>query len=212
MRASARASVTAPSSRLAPWGRVLHFSGCRRFEHDRDRPVPGMSHTGAGRVASARLGVGRSAVSIALRSVTASIPPSDCELLVAIERHGHRALTFVWRNKGALMVTMVLETMLADPEPFPKCFLARCLPQREHARQPYARRCRRIDTRSRDDSKRMRLTCLVPCRNRLLGCPPLGRPLGRGVLLMPLFAPKAGSRGCECPPSLLCPDARCGYK
>jgi hypothetical protein len=63
------------------------------------------------------------------------------ELLVLIEQHGDRALNFVWRNKGALMVTMVLETMLADPEVFPKCLLARCLPPREHARQPCSRRC-----------------------------------------------------------------------
>jgi hypothetical protein len=44
------------------------------------------------------------------------------ELLVVIERHGGRALTFVWRNKGALTVTM-LETFLADPEAFPQRLL-----------------------------------------------------------------------------------------
>src|SRR6516225_3684888 len=53
------------------------------------------------------------------------------ELLVIIERHGDRTLTFVWRNKGALTVTTVLETFLADPEAFPQRFLARCLLQRE---------------------------------------------------------------------------------
>ena len=63
------------------------------------------------------------------------------ELLVVIEHHGNRALTFIWRNKGALTVTTVLETFLADPEAFPQCLLPRCLPQREHDRQPCARRC-----------------------------------------------------------------------
>jgi hypothetical protein len=37
------------------------------------------------------------------------------ELLAVIERHGDRALTLVWRNKGTLTVTTVLETFLADP-------------------------------------------------------------------------------------------------
>jgi hypothetical protein len=68
--------VTAPSSRLAPWGRFPHISGRRRFEDDRDGPVPGMSHTGAGRVALPGLGVGGSRVSIALRSVSSSFPLS----------------------------------------------------------------------------------------------------------------------------------------
>jgi hypothetical protein len=67
------------------------------------------------------------------------------ELLVVIERHGDRALTFAWRNKGALTVTTVLETFLADGEAFPQCLLARCLPQREYDRQPCARRCRRTE-------------------------------------------------------------------
>ena len=40
------------------------------------------------------------------------------ELLSAIERHGDRALDFVWRNKGALAVGTVLATFLRDPEPF----------------------------------------------------------------------------------------------
>jgi hypothetical protein len=66
--------VTDASSRLAPWGRFPHFRGRRRFEDDRDGPVPEMSYTGAGRVASPRLGVGRSGVSIALRSVSSSFP------------------------------------------------------------------------------------------------------------------------------------------
>jgi hypothetical protein len=34
---------------------------------------------------------------------------------VVIERHGDRALTLVWRNEGALTVTVLLETFLADP-------------------------------------------------------------------------------------------------
>ena len=69
------------------------------------------------------------------------------ELLVVIERHRGRALTFVWRNMGALTVTTVLETFLADPEAFLQCLLARCLPQRVHDRQPCARRCRRTEAR-----------------------------------------------------------------
>jgi hypothetical protein len=40
------------------------------------------------------------------------------ELLAVIERHGDRAMDFVWRNKGALTVATVLGTFLADPEAF----------------------------------------------------------------------------------------------
>ena len=40
------------------------------------------------------------------------------ELLAVIERHGDRAMDFVWRHKGALAVTAVLGTFLADPEAF----------------------------------------------------------------------------------------------
>jgi hypothetical protein len=40
------------------------------------------------------------------------------ELLAVIGRYGHRALTFVWRNKGALTVTTVVTAFLDDPEPF----------------------------------------------------------------------------------------------
>jgi hypothetical protein len=69
------------------------------------------------------------------------------ELLAVIERHGDRALNFVWRNKSALTITTVLETFLADPEAFPQCLLARCLPQREPDRQPCARRCRWTEAR-----------------------------------------------------------------
>ena len=47
---------------------------------------------------------------------------------MVIERHSDRALDFVSRNKGALTVTTVLEMFLADPEAFPQCLLARCLP------------------------------------------------------------------------------------
>ncbi len=64
MRLPVPKRVTAAPSRLAPWGRFPHISGRRRFEDDRDGSVPGMFHTGAGRVASPRLGVGRSWVSI----------------------------------------------------------------------------------------------------------------------------------------------------
>jgi hypothetical protein len=42
-----RRVAAAPSSR-APWVRFPHFSGRRRFEDDRDGPVPGMSLAGAG--------------------------------------------------------------------------------------------------------------------------------------------------------------------
>jgi hypothetical protein len=35
---------------------------------------------------------------------------------VVIERHGDRALTFVWRNKGARTVSTILATFLAEPE------------------------------------------------------------------------------------------------
>ena len=67
------------------------------------------------------------------------------DLLAVIEWQGGRPLTSVWRNQGALTVTTVLETFLTDPHAFPQCLLARCLPQREHDRQPCARRCRRTD-------------------------------------------------------------------
>ena len=40
------------------------------------------------------------------------------ELLAVIERHGDRAMDFVWRHKGALAVAAVLGTFLADPEAF----------------------------------------------------------------------------------------------
>ena len=40
------------------------------------------------------------------------------ELLAVIERHGDRAMDFVWRHKGALAVTAVLGTFLADPEAY----------------------------------------------------------------------------------------------
>ena len=40
------------------------------------------------------------------------------ELLAVVERHGDRALSFIWRNKGALSVAAVLGTFLADPEVF----------------------------------------------------------------------------------------------
>jgi hypothetical protein len=40
------------------------------------------------------------------------------ELLSAIERHGDRALDFVWRHKGVLVVGTLLAAFLQDPEPF----------------------------------------------------------------------------------------------
>ena len=40
------------------------------------------------------------------------------ELLAVIERHGDRAMDFIWRNKGALAVATVLGTFLAEPEAF----------------------------------------------------------------------------------------------
>ena len=40
------------------------------------------------------------------------------ELLSAIERYGDRAMNFVWRHKGALMVGTILAAFLKDPEPF----------------------------------------------------------------------------------------------
>jgi hypothetical protein len=40
------------------------------------------------------------------------------ELLNAIERHGDRALDFVWRHKGVLVVGTLLAAFLQDPEPF----------------------------------------------------------------------------------------------
>jgi hypothetical protein len=40
------------------------------------------------------------------------------ELLAVIERHGDRAMDFIWRHKGALAVTTVLGTFLADPAAF----------------------------------------------------------------------------------------------
>ena len=36
---------------------------------------------------------------------------------MVIERHGDGALTFVWRNEGALTVTTVLTAFVDDPEP-----------------------------------------------------------------------------------------------
>ena len=40
------------------------------------------------------------------------------ELLAVIERHGDRAMDFVWRHKGALAVSTILATFLAEPEVF----------------------------------------------------------------------------------------------
>ena len=40
------------------------------------------------------------------------------ELVAVIERHGDRAMDFVWRHKGALAVTTVLGAFLAEPEAF----------------------------------------------------------------------------------------------
>ena len=40
------------------------------------------------------------------------------ELLAVIERHGDRAMDFVWRHKGALTISTLLATFLAEPEVF----------------------------------------------------------------------------------------------
>ena len=40
------------------------------------------------------------------------------EVLGVVERHGDRALDFVWRHKGALAVGSVLAAFLNDPGPF----------------------------------------------------------------------------------------------
>jgi hypothetical protein len=40
------------------------------------------------------------------------------ELLAVIERHGDRAMDFIWRHKGALAVTTVLGVFLAEPSAF----------------------------------------------------------------------------------------------
>lgn len=40
------------------------------------------------------------------------------ELLGVIERYGDPAMDFIWRNKGALAVTVGLVAFLADPKPF----------------------------------------------------------------------------------------------
>ena len=40
------------------------------------------------------------------------------ELLAVIERHGDRAMDFVWRHKGPLAVSTILAKFLAEPEVF----------------------------------------------------------------------------------------------
>jgi hypothetical protein len=40
------------------------------------------------------------------------------ELLAVVERHGDRAMDVVWRHKGALAVSTILATFLAEPEVF----------------------------------------------------------------------------------------------
>jgi hypothetical protein len=40
------------------------------------------------------------------------------ELVAVIERHGDRAMDFVWRHKGALAVSTILAKFLAEPEVF----------------------------------------------------------------------------------------------
>jgi len=40
------------------------------------------------------------------------------ELVAVIERHGDRAMDFVWRHKGALAVSTILARFLAEPEVF----------------------------------------------------------------------------------------------
>jgi hypothetical protein len=38
------------------------------------------------------------------------------ELLPVIRQYGDEAMDFIWKNKGALVVTSVLATFLADPQ------------------------------------------------------------------------------------------------
>ena len=40
------------------------------------------------------------------------------ELLAVVGRYGDRAMTFVWRHKGALTISALLAAFLADPEPY----------------------------------------------------------------------------------------------
>lgn len=40
------------------------------------------------------------------------------KLLDVITRYGDKAMAFIWRNKGALTITAVLGTFVADPEPY----------------------------------------------------------------------------------------------
>ena len=47
----------------------------------------------------------------------AKIGQSD-ELLTVVEKHGDRAMDFIWRNKGALVVASALSAFLVDPQPF----------------------------------------------------------------------------------------------
>ena len=44
--------------------------------------------------------------------------PRGHELLGVIRRHGDSAMDFIWRHKGALAVTGILATFLADPRPY----------------------------------------------------------------------------------------------
>lgn len=42
----------------------------------------------------------------------------SAELLPVIRQYGDSAMEFIWRNKGALIVTAVLATFLNDPQPY----------------------------------------------------------------------------------------------
>ncbi|NBD37297.1 MAG: hypothetical protein GVY10_01855 [Verrucomicrobia bacterium] len=44
--------------------------------------------------------------------------PRGPELLGVIRRHGNSAMDFIWRHKGALALTGILATFLADPQPY----------------------------------------------------------------------------------------------
>ena len=62
----------------------------------------------------------RNARRLAILAEDGALARSGCwgELVAVIERHGDRAMDFVWRHKGALAVTTALATFLAEPEVF----------------------------------------------------------------------------------------------
>src|SRR5581483_5844264 len=40
------------------------------------------------------------------------------EVLAVVEKHGDKAMQFIWNHKGALTVAATLSVFLAEPEPF----------------------------------------------------------------------------------------------